>query len=98
MKKTGEFGNFMIQGLPPGEYKIYADLTAYKYSAFGYVNQEKQKGNPAPIATCTLKAGERLNLGTIKYNLPASVVAEMKGMTENAAETEPEDRMQLFQP
>lgn len=96
--KTGEFGNFSVQGLPPGEYKIYAELSAYRYSQGVYVNQDKPRQNNTPLATCALKPGERLNLGTIKYALPASVVSELKGMTEGALDSEPEDRLQLFQP
>jgi hypothetical protein len=96
--KTGELGNFSVQGLPPGEYKIYADITPYRYSQNGYVAQEKIKPNTTPIATCTVKAGERVNLGTVKYTLPASVVSEMKNSSEAALETEPEDRVQVFQP
>ena len=95
--KSNEMGNFSVQGLPPGEYKIYGDLAPYRYNQMGLV-ADKNKPNMTPIASCTIKAGERANLGAVKFTLPPAVVTEMKGMSESALETEPEDRMQVFQP
>ena len=86
-----------MQGLPPGEYKLYAELAAYNYSAFG-ATLGKSKKSAMPIAICTVKPGEHVDLGTIRYTLPAGIVSEMKGMSEAQLETEPEDRLQLFQP
>ncbi|HYG73701.1 MAG TPA: carboxypeptidase-like regulatory domain-containing protein, partial [Planctomycetota bacterium] len=97
MRKPSEFGNFAISGLPAGEYQVYIDVTPYNYS--GIVRATPAPKTPAkPLMTFTLKAGERLSLGKVKFPVPLKVITEIKSGGGGQNDGDPEDRIQVFQP
>lgn len=86
-------GSFLFEGLPPGEYKIYADVISYKN---GWQVTEKKKSLPMPLRTFTVKEGENHELGTLSYSLSAERMEQNKNSDE--FQMDPEDQIPIFQP
>ncbi|HEY3322893.1 MAG TPA: hypothetical protein VGP72_20735 [Planctomycetota bacterium] len=97
-QQNTEVDNFTVREMPAGDYRIVAELRYHRYGVVSPADAENAPP-PATLTTFTIRPGQRLKLGTIKYALPPAVVADLKNgppNTENDAE--PDDRLELFQP
>ncbi|HYF50030.1 MAG TPA: carboxypeptidase regulatory-like domain-containing protein, partial [Planctomycetota bacterium] len=91
-------GAFSGENLPPGEYQILLDCNWYNYrtnrwgSTISTTSGEK-KPEPQVLAKFTLKEGESLDLGEVKFTPPVPADAPPPN-----AEPDPEDIIPVFQP
>ncbi|MBI3832549.1 MAG: carboxypeptidase regulatory-like domain-containing protein, partial [Planctomycetes bacterium] len=85
--KPAKPNEFSMEGLPPGEYRIYTEVNAYNRTGrrgralrmqAGMGGAEASKGKkeePAPklVKTVTVEAGKTLDLGEVEFDLPLDV-------------------------
>jgi hypothetical protein len=76
LPKPRDPGAFQFESLPPGDYSIVADLMVYKYrthrqGGMSWTSSEPDdtKRLPQTLKKFTIKAGEQLDLGTLRFDL-----------------------------
>jgi len=95
--KVHAAGQFTADGLPAGEYKVLLDATWHNYGnvrASVNVASADAKQQPQLLKTFTLKEGESLDLGELKFTPPLSVEEKVKP----GFEIDLEDIVPVFQP
>jgi hypothetical protein len=92
---ANETGAFSISNLVPGDYKIEAVLNMYNYnrSTLSYDVNDDEKEKPAVIAKFSLKEGEKVDLGELKYEM-----GKLPVFADQDKEPEPDDQPPGFQP
>ena len=97
-----EPGCFTFQDVPPGEYKLLVDLARYRHAPRRPVwSPESEKPAPTVLATITVRAGEKADVGDVKYELPQDLLSDTAGDWHSnrwQMEIEPEDQIPVFQP
>lgn len=91
-------GSFKFTGLPAGEYKLFVDMTTYRQSIPGQVEQPREKKVPVPLQMVVVKDGEAVDLGAIPYTPSPEILEAMRQTQDPNFDTEPEDQIPLFQP
>ncbi|MGD0094338.1 MAG: carboxypeptidase-like regulatory domain-containing protein, partial [Planctomycetota bacterium] len=112
--EVAEPGAFVFHGVPPGEYKVWAEVTRYPHP-YWRKDEDTPKLPPVLLATVVVPADGRVDLGALKFELPAAASSPEEAADESPQfgwgwhggdpplarwqeEAEPEDQVQLFQP
>ncbi len=90
--KPAKTGGFLMQGVPAGEYKLFASLVLYQRSA----KSQPEKTPEVQLTAFSLAEGQRLELGDVRLALPEQAVNALKQIEE--PQIEPEDIIPVFQP
>ncbi len=89
-------GSFEVVALPPGAYKIYATLDVYQPND-DEASAPRQEPKPKEIGSFTIKAGEKLDLGELKFEpLEKPAPGKPDPMLKNMLR--PYDKEQEFEP
>ena len=94
--KNTEPGRFEISALPAGEYRIFVDIMLYRF-AWASAAVAERSAVPKPLATFTLKEGEHLDLGKLKYTRPPDLLMEQQ-VGDDFQDSGPDDQVNGFQP
>jgi len=97
-----EPGSFTFDGVPPGEYKVVAQVERYSQSN-RRAARENPRQPPVVLAAIVVPAEANLDLGKLRYDLPllASRPEDAVDDWREAqwrSEAEPEDQIPFFQP
>jgi hypothetical protein len=76
LNKPRDPGTFQFENLPPGDYSIVADLMLYRYRThrqggmtWSSSEPDETKRTPQTLKTFSIKAGETLEIGTLRFDL-----------------------------
>jgi protocatechuate 3,4-dioxygenase beta subunit len=89
-------GYFVFEGLPAGEYQLHGEFQAYDQMPGR--GGTRPKPVSIPLATVTIKDDDKADLGILTCKLPPDTVRAAEEMAQWQLDTEPEDRIPVFQP